>query len=403
MFKDMLEGMTQMMDTALKDKKRFLPLWYKEWFGRFLKAYEPGQKVIYTSIYAFPMEILAAFDVVPFDFEVAGALMTSMNQGVPLMVAAEDRGYPMDMCSFHRASLGAYFKNCFPRPDLLTTTSYYCDGKAKTNDILSFLWKTESFLLDVPHEITRDSLRYVEKQLREVAEKVGRITGQELDIDRLKEAVRSANRSRRLQLEILDLLKTRPMPMNPKDMIGYSLHGNMFSGSPVKEMLDKQLINDIREKISKGITRKELHRIFWFAWFPVYQENVFDTFKNHQVGIPMCETFRVFWDEIDEAKPFEGLALKCLRNPFIGPVGRRTGSMKNVVEEYGIDGALLFATPACRHCNSTHMLIKDTFTELDIPFLMLDMDISDARGYQPEQLKTRLEGFIEVMDNKSGQ
>ena len=77
--------------------------------------------------------------------------------------------------------------------------------------------------------------------------------------------------------------------------------------------------------------------------------------------------------------------------------------MKNVVQGYGIDGALLFATPACRHSNSAHMLLKDTFAELDIPFLMLDMDISDPRGYQPEQLKTRLEGFIEVMDGKSDQ
>jgi benzoyl-CoA reductase/2-hydroxyglutaryl-CoA dehydratase subunit BcrC/BadD/HgdB len=29
---------------------------------------------------------------------------------------------------------------------------------------------------------------------------------------------------------------------------------------------------------------------------------------------------------------------------------------------------------------------------------MLDLDISDPRGYQPEQVRTRLEGFIEVME-----
>jgi benzoyl-CoA reductase/2-hydroxyglutaryl-CoA dehydratase subunit BcrC/BadD/HgdB len=403
MFKAMLENMTQLMETGLKEKKRFQTMWYKEWFSLFLKAYEPDSKVIYTSIYAFPMEILAAFDVVPFDFELAGALRSTMGQGVPLMIEAEERGYSQDMCAFHRASLGGYFKNYLPGPDLLTTTSYYCDGKGKTNDILSFLWKKESFFLDVPHEITKDSVRYVEKQLMESARKIGEVAGQRLDMDRLKEAIRSSNRSRSLQLEILDLLKTKPVPMNPRDMIGYSLHGNLFCGSPVKEMLDKQLIDEIRDKMAKGISRPEKHRIFWFAWLPTYQANVFDILKNRQVSIPLCETFRVFWDEIDEDKPFEGLALKCLRNPFIGPVGRRTGSMKNVVEEYGIDGALLFATPACRHSNSAHMLLKDTFAELDIPFLMLDMDISDTRGYQPEQLKTRLEGFIEVMDGKSDQ
>lgn len=397
MFKTMMENMTQVMDSALQEKKRFLPMWYKEWFSLFRKAYDPGQKVIYTSMYAFPMEILSAFDVVPFDFEVAGALISSMNQGVPLMVEAEDRGYSQDICSFHRVSLGGFYKNYFPEPNLLTNTSFYCDGKGKTNDILSNLWKKDSFFLDVPHEITKESVRYVERQLMEVARKIGEIAGQKLDMDRLKESVRSANRSRRLQLELLDLLKVRPMPMNPKDLIGFSLHGNLFSGSPIKEMLEEQLINEIREKRAKGITREESRRIFWFAWFPVYQENVFDTFKNHHVGIPLCETFRMYWDEIDEDNPFEGLAIKCLKNPFIGRADRRTAGMDTVVEEYGLDGALLFATPACRHANSCHMLLKDTFSKLGLPFLMLDMEISDPRSYQSEQVKTRIEAFIEVM------
>jgi benzoyl-CoA reductase/2-hydroxyglutaryl-CoA dehydratase subunit BcrC/BadD/HgdB len=400
MFKTMMENMAQVMDAALQEKKRFLPMWYKEWFSLFRKAYEPGRKVVYTSMYAFPMEILSAFDVVPFDFEVAGALMSSMNQGIPLMVEAEDRGYSQDICSFHRVSLGSFYKNYFPEPDLLTNTSFYCDGKGKTNDILSYLWKRDSFFLDIPHEITKESVRYVERQLMEVARKIAEIAGQKLDMDRLKESVRSANRSRRLQLEILELLKVRPMPMNPKDMIGFSLHGNLFSGSPIKEMLEEQLIGEIREKRAKGINRKESKRIFWFAWFPVYQETVFDTFKNNQVGIPLCETFRMFWDEIDEDNPFEGLALKCLKNPFIGPVSRRTAGMDKIVDEYGLDGALLFATPACRHGNSPHMLLKDTFSKLGLPFLMLDMEISDPRSYQSEQVKTRIEAFIEVMETK---
>ena len=114
MFKAMLENMTQLMETGLKERKRFQTMWYKEWFSLFLKAYEPDSKVIYTSIYAFPMELLAAFDVVPFDFELAGALMSTMSQGVPLMIEAEERGYSQDMCAFHRASLGGYFKNYLP-------------------------------------------------------------------------------------------------------------------------------------------------------------------------------------------------------------------------------------------------------------------------------------------------
>jgi benzoyl-CoA reductase/2-hydroxyglutaryl-CoA dehydratase subunit BcrC/BadD/HgdB len=401
MFKQMLENMSQMMDDALKGKKKFLTLWYKEWFDLFLKAYQPGSTVVYTSQYAFPMEILAAFDVIPFDFEIAGALMSTMNQGVPLMIEAEEQGHTPDICSFHRAGLGGFSKGYFPKPALLITTSYYCEGKGKANDIVSLITGAETFYLDVPHAITRESIGYVSRQLSDVAHKIGEVSGQKLDMERLKQAVRSSNRSRRLQLEILDLFKDRPAPMKPQDMIAYSINGQLFNGNPVKERLEEQLIKDIKEKMAKGETRQESHRIYWFAWTPIHPTNVFDILKERRVGIPLCETFRVHWEEIDEDNPFEGLALKCLQNPFVGPALRRTEGLEKIVDMYAIDGALLFATPACRHSNNAHMLMKDAFTRLDKPFLMLDMDISDPRGYQPEQVKTRLEGFVEVLEGRA--
>jgi len=71
------------------------------------------------------------------------------------------------------------------------------------------------------------------------------------------------------------------------------------------------------------------------------------------------------------------------------------------MDEYQIDGALLFATPACRHANGAYRLLQDSLAELDIPLLTLDMDIGDGREYSPEQVKTRLEGFIEVLEHRT--
>jgi benzoyl-CoA reductase/2-hydroxyglutaryl-CoA dehydratase subunit BcrC/BadD/HgdB len=399
MFDTVLRTMKQMAEAGMKERTSFRALWYREWADLFLKAYEPGQKVIYTSIYAFPMEILNAFDVAPFDFEIAGALMSIANMGTPLMEQAEERGYSRDICSFHRAALGGHFKSFFPEPDLLLSTSFYCDGKGKANDILSHLAQKDSFLLDVPQSVSRQSIRYVETQLRQAAAKIGEAAGQKLDEDRLKEAVRNANRSRRLQLEIHELLKNRPVAMSPQDLIGYSINGQLFWGSPAKVLLEEQLIKDLKSRLESKKKRPERHRLYWCAWIPVYRSNLFEILKEHQVSVAMCETYRVFWDEIDERKPFEGLALRCINNPFIGPTSRRMEGMENVVRDFAIDGALLFATPACRHSKSAHLLLKESFSRLGVPFLMLDMDISDPRGYMPEPIRTRLESFFEVMDN----
>jgi benzoyl-CoA reductase/2-hydroxyglutaryl-CoA dehydratase subunit BcrC/BadD/HgdB len=71
------------------------------------------------------------------------------------------------------------------------------------------------------------------------------------------------------------------------------------------------------------------------------------------------------------------------------------------MDEYHIDGALLFATPACRHANGAYRLLQDSLADLDIPLLTLDMDIGDGREYSPEQTRTRLEGFIEVLEQRN--
>jgi hypothetical protein len=52
MFKNILTFMAQQSELALKQKTSFRALWYKEWAELILKAYEPGQKVIATSLWA---------------------------------------------------------------------------------------------------------------------------------------------------------------------------------------------------------------------------------------------------------------------------------------------------------------------------------------------------------------
>ena len=400
MFEDMLQIMERQSGEAFAETGSTRSLWMNEWSKLVLQAFEPDKKVVYASAYAFPLEILAAFDVVPFDFELASGMIGTTKMAVPTMLECEDRGYSPDVCSFHRIALGAFYMNHFPRPDLLLTTSFYCDGKTKTNEILSILHQKEAMLLQVPAEVNGDSIRYVEQQLRQVASRIATTVGQPFDEDRLKEAVRSSNRARRSQQKMLDLLKHRPAPWGGSQLISFSINSLWLAGSEVKERLNRLFVEEMEQRIEADDIGPERHRIYWFAWIPTYPSSLFDILAEHQVSVPLCETFRVFWDEIDEENPFEGLALKCLKNPFVGPGARRTEDLETIAEEYAIDGAMLFATPACRHSKSTHRILRDQTMKLGIPFLTLDMDISDPRGYSPEQTRTRVEEFIEILDQR---
>jgi benzoyl-CoA reductase/2-hydroxyglutaryl-CoA dehydratase subunit BcrC/BadD/HgdB len=394
-----LEGLESNTSAALEIKKSATMMFFNEWGKLFLETFDTDRKVVYTSVYAFPMELLYAFDTVaPFDFEIAGTLISGSKEGISTMEEAENHGYSPDICSFHRTAMGAAFRDYFPEPDLLLTTSYYCEGKAKTNELLSSFYNKESGFLSVPSYISKDSVRYVEKQLRKIASQIEELTGEKLDEDRLKEVVKSSNRSRLSHLKMLDLLKHCPAPWGGRDMILFSIIGLMFAGNEAKERLNTQFAGEMEQRIATGKLRPEKHRIYWFAWTPTYNCNIFDILKENEVSIPLCETFRMFWDEIDEDNPFEGLALKCLKNPFVGSVTRRLEGIEDIKNDYNIDGAILFSTPACTHSKSTFRLIRDSAEKLGINFLMLDLDISDPRGYSPEQIKTRLESFIEIIE-----
>jgi len=399
MLTKMLQGMEQ-QTSADKEKGSARGMWLNAWSRQLLKAYEPGHKIAYVSAYAFPMEILAAFDVVPFDFELASGLMSVMGVAVPSMEAAEHSGYPMEVCAFHRTALGAATVQEFPAPDILVTTSYFCDGKVKTNELLGIRHRKETLLLQVPATVSKESLRYVEKQLRDIAHRIGEVAGQRLDEDRLRAAVRSSNRATHAQRVMLELQKHRPAPWGGRDLISFSINSQLFTGTETRVQLTEAFTGEMRRRIAGEPQRTEKHRIYWFAWLPAYQTELFEILGEHRVSIALCETARIHWDDIDEENPFEGLAMKCLRNPFIGAGTRRTEGLAETMDDYHIDGAILFATPACKHSNAAYGLLRDTVAACGRSFLTLDMDISDPRSHAPGQMRTRLEAFIEVLDQR---
>jgi len=400
MLTTMLEAMEQQTAAAFREKGSAMALWLNEWARLVLRAYEPGNKVVYVSAYAFPMEILAAFDLVPFDFELTSGLIGAMEMAVPTMQEAESRGYSLDVCAFHRTALGAFYLKELPKPEILITTSYYCDGKAKTNEILGMLHGREALLLQVPAAVTKESVRYVASQLRDIASRIGEVIGQDLDEGRLKAVVRTSNNARQSQSVMLKLLKHRPAPWGGNQLISFSINSLLFTGTEVKERLNDVFALKMQHRIEAGTLRPEKHRIYWFAWIPTYRCNVFDILRDNEVSIPLCETFRIYWDEIDEENPFEGLALKCLRNPFLGPGTRRTEGLDKIMDDYQLEGAILFATPACKQANAAYALLRDAAARCGRPFLMLDMDIGDPRNYSAGQTTTRLEAFVELLEQR---
>jgi benzoyl-CoA reductase/2-hydroxyglutaryl-CoA dehydratase subunit BcrC/BadD/HgdB len=399
MLKSFYEQMKKSSEEEFQRRPRAWLMFGAQLASIMLKAFEEDAKVVWTTYYSFPMELLAAFDIAPFDFEVACNLPPGLDPSgcVNIMTEAEAKGYSIDLCSFHRLALGCYFLNYLPKADLLLTTSHFCDGKTKTNQIFAQYYDKEAIMLDVPNELSRESVAYVSGQLQTIARKLEEVSGHKLDLDRLQECIKSSNRARAVYGRLAEIGKVKPFPWDGSRVCLLSIIGNMFSGTPFQEQLYQKIIDECQQRMAEGKTLPEEFRMLWLAWFPALATNINEILRANKVSIVMAELARVYWDEIDENHPFEGMALRCLKNPYVGPVEQRLNGVLQLVDEYTVDGVVHFSSTACRHANASFRLIEDALAKRNIPFLVLDGDMSDMRAYSAEKTRSFLETFIEVM------
>ena len=397
--KTSFEKIQSLIDDKFDKRPSGYDLLSKEMISTFLRAFEEDARVIWVSYYAFPMELLWAFDVVPFDFEIACNTLpaASRGNGSSIMMSAEKEGYSRDICSFYRLVLGAHIERVLPKGDLFLTSSYYCNGKAKTNEIIARSQGKESVLFDVPNEISASSIRYVVTQLKEIAARLETLTGEKLDLDRLRQVIQWSNKARSSYLEVNALMKTKPCPWDGSRAAPLGISGSLFWGSPIREEINRMLIREMEGRISSGKTFPETYRILWFPWVPVQTTNIFTTLRENNVNVVMAESARVWWEELDETDPFEALALKALQNYLVGPAQKRVKGIVELAEEYEVNGAIHFSTPACIHENGSLSLISDALKHRGVPLLDLEGDMTDERNYSPEQTMHKLTSFLEVL------
>ena len=124
---------------------------------------------------------------------------------------------------------------------------------------------------------------------------------------------------------------------------------------------------------------------------------IFDIIDRGNCIVAMEEINNVYWPRLDPGKPFESLALKMLSHPLTGRAANRTAALGRMIDDYGIDGGILFTHWGCRQSNGSTRLIKDYFNSRGIPVLVLDGDCVDRTNSSEGQVNTRLQGFIEIL------
>lgn len=245
------------------------------------------------------------------------------------------------------------------------------------------------------------SEEYYLEELKDFKKSVEDHFGVEITDEDLREAIDVYNKNRRLMKKVYEYRKAdepRVSGLNAKEMVQASQISDPADHNEILE----QVLNDLEGELEG---RKTKHRLMMIGsenddreFMHMVEEEL--PFDITVVVEEECVGTRAFWDEVDEdGDPLMNIAERYVRRiPCPNkdwPHRRRLDRIKELVEEYNVDGVLLFQQKFCDPHELDIPRIQEYLEdELNIPKYFLEFEVSVPAG----QFRTRVEAFAEQLE-----
>ena len=328
----------------------------------------PGDSAI-VSLFT-PSEILHSVGITPYSCEGLGCFLSGAFLERPFLEYAEREGISDTFCSYHKTFIGAAEEKLLPKPLFIISTSLACDANALTFRRLSNHFDVPHFVIDVPYEISEDSVSFVESEMRMMKKFVEENTKRKVDDELLSQILARSQRSMDYYERYLTLSKGKSIMRDLNDgMFACFMLHNLLGTRDSEEYARKCV--DVAGKAS----------------------------PSSAVNFDMCFEGLV---QSDPAKPYDAMARRVVYSAFNGPVSRRIQRGLEVARQVRADGVVWFCHWGCKHTLGGATLAKRKFEEAGIPLLILPGDGCDRRHGGYGQVETRLGAFVEMLSERRG-
>jgi benzoyl-CoA reductase/2-hydroxyglutaryl-CoA dehydratase subunit BcrC/BadD/HgdB len=358
-----------------------------------------------------PIEIMEAMGILTLYPENYGAICGARGASVRLCQVAEASGYPADLCSYARGHIGAVIQpkdaplKGMPRPDLLVCCNNICDTVLKWYEALAALYDVPLFILDVPFQRATPAephiIAYVADQLREFVDWLTAHTGRRLRPDKFHSTLELAREGIALWQEILEFGRHRPSPINAPDLFIALAPIVTLRGTRKAIECYNRLKAELEERVAQGIgaVPGERYRLLWdniAIWYRLYR--FFRPFMDAGVCF-VADTYTNAWTvELDADEPFLGMA-QAYTGVFINvDLPTRLQTIRDMAQRFEADGMVLHANRSCKPFSITQDEVRTMLRdELDLPAIILDADMCDARLYNEGAVGERVAAFLEML------
>lgn len=378
-------------------------------FAGAMAAKQKGELVGWaTSI--FPQEFIETMGLTAVYPENQAAMVAAKHGAQPLIDAAENVGYDVDLCSYAKLGLGYSILQKaeipLPMPDFVCCCNNICNTVLKWYENLATELNIPLILIDIPfnHEYQPgpEAVAYVKGQFEHAIKQLEDLTGKKFDYDRFNEVMHISQEVSRAWKRVIDLGKTIPAPLNGFDSFNYMALIVAMRGK--KETLDcfNRLIEELEEKVARGESAYqdgEKYRVMWdgIACWPYVGQNM-RYFKEHGINI-VASLYPDAWLLMYEPGNLEELALAYATVGNNSNMEFQSDRRTQMVRNFSVDGVVFHINRSCKvmdfmQYEQQRMLAART----GVPMVTFDGDQSDPRNFSQAQFETRMEALMEMID-----
>lgn len=341
-----------------------------------------------------PCELLHAFGIMPLFPEGLSCYLAASACERVFIETAEENGAPESLCSYHKILIGLALTGVMPKPLFVLNTTLACDANQLSFRKVADYYNVERFVLDIPYNCDDNATEYVAEQLRRMTVFIENATGQQLDENKLKEAVARSRRTIGLYKRYLDLRAERYISDEMTSEMYSVFATHVMLGTPEAEKYVKDLVEQT-EKLPVGRKGK---RILWVHTLPYWQDSLRELLNfREDIEVIGCDMTFDSLTETDENKPYESMAKRVLECSFNGKGERRAKLVLEYARKLHADGVVWFCHWGCKQTLGASQVARKLLEENGFPTLVLDGDGADTANINDGQMKTRMQAFIETL------
>jgi benzoyl-CoA reductase subunit C len=351
-----------------------------------------GKQVVGYFCSHMPTELLMAAGLLPYRMRGTGSDGTELS----------DAFFSSINCSFPRHTFNLALKGEYDFLDGLVCVSS-CDHIRRVYDN----WKQNlntPFLkiMSLPKKVGDPQVDWYREEINILRTELEKHFNVQISDQRLRDAIKLRNETRRLQRQLYALRKEKHPPINGAETLAVMVAGSAMPAEQYNPLL-QSLLGDLQQ--ANGNTGKTDYRARLMIVGSELDDPDYVEVIEQQGGLvvtdSICYGTRTMWVDVDEqaADPVEALARYYIQERpscprMNGDQPRRQKFLQDMIREFEVDGVIGERMLFCDFWCAEHYMNKMDLKEVGVPFLQLDREyITSGKG----QLMTRIQAFLETM------